>query len=429
MNSTQITTSTKPRTLSSVCRRRGELQAEGIRPETLAWAVAEASEPAIALSELPGPEMVRTCLKQACDPSKSGTESEALLILSAAGIGQVRRELRSLGVAVPLNRNEVFREVRRAGREASPDHKAAFGAIRVAGASRIMEMVLDRTTTFTEALADEIVQASRDGEGERMKALLQVGAFGPRALHQGIKVDITKEVMAVGVTTFAGMVAGSSPRPALRLKARVAEGQMADTLAALSFIRTNSLKRAARIATDRSRRQALREMDRARRAVKADHDAIYRAVGLAGPLGLMNLIEGAGASFERVLAGKIVEAFDVGESKRARALIDIGAFGVWGLRRGVELDVSEDLGGLGSTEIAEIAVGDLPQRVLRDRARAAVGQRAGLFAALSLVEPRCLRRSATKALRRQAAQSRCVPDRRPDRLPGDARAERGEVHG
>jgi hypothetical protein len=171
-------------------------------------------------------------------------------------------------------------------------------------------------------------------------------------------------------------------------------------------------------------------MNRARRAVKADHDAIYRAVGLAGPLGLMNLIEGAGASFERVLAGKIVEAFDVGESKRARALIDIGAFGVWGLRRGVEVDVSEDLGGLGSPEIAEIAVGDLPPRVLRDRARAAEGQRAELFAALSLVEPRCVRRSATKALRRQtAAQSRCVADRRPDRLQGDAQAERGQVHG
>jgi hypothetical protein len=414
--------------MSSVCRRRLELQTLGVRPETLAWAVAEASEPAIALSELSGSEMVRTCLEQACDPRTSGTESEALLILAAAGVGQVRRELRSLGVSVPLDRHEAFREVRRAGRKASPDHKAAFEAIRAAGASRIVEMILDRTTTFTEALAEEIVQASREGENERVRALIQVGAFGPRALHRGIKVDITKEVMAIGVTTFAEMVAGRSPRRALRVKARMAEGQTADTLAALSFIRTPSLKRAARIATDRSREQALREMNRARRAVRTDHDAIYRAVGLAGPLGLMNLVDGAGASFERVLAGRIVEAFDIGEPKGARALIDIGAFGVGGLRRGIRVDVSEDLGGLSSPEIAEIAVGDLPQRVLRNRARAAVGQRAGLFAALSFVEPRCLRRSATKALRRQAARSRLVAECRPDPLQGDTVVERDKAY-
>jgi hypothetical protein len=169
-------------------------------------------------------------------------------------------------------------------------------------------------------------------------------------------------------------------------------------------------------------------MNRARRAVKADHDAIYRAVGLADSLWLVNLMENTGASFERVLAGKIVEAFDVGESKRARALIDIGAFGVWGLRRGLRVDVSEDVGGLGSSEVAEIAAGDLPQRVLRDRARAAKGQRARLFAALSLVEPRCLKRSATKALRRQAAQPRCVAESRSDRLQGGTVGERAKAY-
>jgi hypothetical protein len=397
MNSTQIT-GTQPHTLASACRRRTELQALGVRPETLAWAVAEASEPAIALSGLPGPEMVRACLEQACDPEKSGTESEALLVFSAAGVGQVRRELRSLGVGVPLNRNEVFGEVRRASRTSSSDQRKVFAAIRVAGAARIMRILLDRATTFTDALVDEVVRASRDGEEERVAALVQVGAVGAKALHRGIKVDATNEIMAVGVTASAGIIAGRSPRRVLRREAQAAEGSAADMLAALSFVQTASLKRAGRIATLRSRKLALLEMTRARRARQIGDAAIRRALSVADAVWLMELVDGRGGSFEQCLAGAIVEAFDSRDPERARALIDIGAFGVCRLRRGIGADVSGELRGLGSEEIEEIAEGGLAQRALRERARSAEGPRAVLLAVLSFIEPRRLKRSAANAL-------------------------------
>lgn len=423
MNSTQ-TTSTQPRTLSSACRRRKELQVDGVRPETLAWAVAEASESAIALAGVPGPEMVRTCLEQACDPRKSGTESEALLVLAAAGVGQVRRELRSLGVDVPLNRNEVFGEIRRASRRSSPSQKMVFAAIREAGAARIMTLLVDRETAFTEALADEIAQASRNDETERVKALVQVGAFGARALHRGVKLDVTKEVIAVGVTASAEMVLSRSPRQTLRHKAQAAEGKTADALAALSFIQTTSLKRAAHTATIRARKLALLEMRRTRRAGEIDGDAIYRAAGVAGASWLMGLMGDCGRSFEQTLAGAIVEAFGVGAPKRARALIEIGAFGVWGLRRGVKADVSEAVRELGPEEIAEILDGGQPHDVLRERAHGAEGRRGELLASLFLVEPRSLKLSTAKALGQLAAPRPRVAEREPGRTPRGEAAER-----
>jgi len=406
MNTVQI--NTRPRTMASVCRRRDRLQVEGIRPATLAWAVAEVSESAIAISELPGPEMVRTCLEQALDPNRSGSECEALLVLSAGGVGRVRRELRSVGVSVPLTRNEAFREVRRARCGVSPSYKKAFEAIRTAGAVRVMEMALDHSTSFVEALAAEIVTASQSGEKERVQALTDVGGRGIGDLHRGVKVDVVAEVRAAGVTAIAGIVAGQSPRRVLRARARAAEGQMAETLAALSFVQIGSLKRAVRIVTGRSRKQALREMGRARRAGEIDSKAIYRAVGTVGAVWLMELMDDDGVPFDRALASEVVVAFDGGEPERAHALIDIGAFGNWRLHRGVKVDVSDEVREQGAAEIAEIVAGESPQRVLRDRARAAEGQEAAVLAALSFVEPRRLERSVTKALHQRVAPALCA---------------------
>jgi hypothetical protein len=108
-------------------------------------------------------------------------------------------------------------------------------------------------------------------------------------------------------------------------------------------------------------------------------------------------------SFERTLADEIVAAVEASDSERAVALTGICAFGSWRLRRGVKVDVVDQVRDYGAAAIAEVAAGDSPQRTLRRLARAAAGEDADTLAAFSLVDPRRLERSAGRALRQRIA--------------------------
>jgi hypothetical protein len=427
MTTIQNTTSSKPRSMASVCRRRDQLRREGIRPETLAWAIAEASQAAIELADLPGSDMVRSCLAKAREASTAGPECEALLVFAAAGVNQVRRELRTVGVPVPLTRNEAFRAIRLAQRK-TPEPQVILEAIQIAGPTRVLKMMLDRSVPFSTALAREMVAASKDGDKAKVTALTQVGACGVRDLHRGIKFDASAAVRAQGVVTIAGIVAAESPRRALRERSRVAEGDEAERLATLSFARNDSLKRAVRIVSSRCRNLAFREFGRARKEGRPDALVAYRAIKAAGAIQLIEMTSDDDAAFERKLADEVVAAFERKDSERARALIDVGAFGVWRLRHGVKVDVTDEVRSVSARSIAEILAGESPRRALRKRARAAEGEEeAETLAALSFVDPRRLERSVRNALHQcvaaafTTAKARAGIEGQPlgaDRVPG-----------
>jgi hypothetical protein len=401
MNTMQSDTSPQ-RSMAAVCRRREQLQREGVRPERLAWAVAEASESAMALASTPGPTMVRTCLEQARDPRRSGPESEALLVLSAAGVSELRRELRSVGVSLPLTRNEAFREIRQAGR-GQLDHELVFRAVRTAGATRILAMVLNHRVPFGRAIADAVVTASRrDGGGEVVRALTAIGAFGARGLHRGVKVDASALVRELGVKEVGELLASESPRRSMRETSWQLEGDEAEALAALSFVQTSSIRRAVGAFTHRSRKRAFQEIKRVRRSGEAVPRTVYSHILTVGPAHVMEVLS-SDQSFERTLADEIVAAVEAGDSERADALTGICAFGSWRLRRGVKVDVVDQVRNYGAAAIAEVAGGDSPQRALRRLARAAAGEDADTLAAFSLVDPRRLERSAGRALRQRIA--------------------------
>jgi hypothetical protein len=409
MNTFESTNHT--RSMASVCRRRDQLKNEGIRPETLAWAVAEASETAIELADHPGPDMVRQCLAEAQRPDTSGTECEALLIFAAAGVNRVRSELRTVGVPVPLTKSEAFREIRLAQRKAALSHAEMFEAIQVVGPSRVLEMAMDQRIPFSVALADEIVVASKEGDKPRVEALTQVGAFGVRELRRGLKVHVSTQVRAYGVVALAEIIADESPRRALRHQAAATDGDRAEELAALSFVQAGALKQAVGVATARCRDLALLEMGRARKT-GVDSEAVYRAIQTVGAVHLMEVMDFGSNQSELRLAEEVVAAFEKGDSRRGRALISIGAFGVWRLHHGVKIDASDLVRDAGAEMIAEIIAGESPQQALRDRAREAEGEEAERLAALSFVDRRRLDRSAEKALHQRVATAFAVAEDR-----------------
>jgi hypothetical protein len=243
--STTLTDNTKERPMAALCRRREQLQAEGVRPDTLAWAVAEASEPALSVLEMSGPEMVRHCLAEARSAKRSGTEAEALVVLSAAGVGRLRAEARALGVGVPLNSHEAFREMRRTSK---PQPAEALEAIRSLGARSVMETMCDRSVPFHRALAAQVATASRIGQPGRVKALCQVAAFGVWELRRGIRVDVDEELLGWDLESLTDILANDRPRAMLRERARTGEGEEAERFALLSFVQTGWLGRSVRAA-------------------------------------------------------------------------------------------------------------------------------------------------------------------------------------
>lgn len=247
MSTTEID-NTRARPMAALCRRREQLQAEGVRPDTLAWAVAEASEPALAMLEMSGPEMVRSCLAEARSARRSGTEAEALVVFSAAGVSRLRAEARALGVGVPLNRHEAFRQMRRTRK---PEPAEALEAIRSLGARHVMETMCDRSVPFHRALAEQIADASKVGEVARVEALCQLAAFGVWELRRGIRVDVEEELLGWDLESLTHVLASDRPRALLRERARGSEGEEAERLALLSFIQTGWLGRSVREAERR----------------------------------------------------------------------------------------------------------------------------------------------------------------------------------
>ena len=160
------------------------MQAEGVKPDRLAWAVAQVSEPAVELLSRSGPDMVRACLERARDPRLDGLESEAMLVLAAAGMSQLRGELRALGIPVALTRNEAFREIRRMGRKA-PDHQGVLEAVRLVGAARIVAMIEDHSVPFAKAIADAMVASHRTGTPARSLRWHSSGPSGPPSSRRG----------------------------------------------------------------------------------------------------------------------------------------------------------------------------------------------------------------------------------------------------
>lgn len=400
MNTTQSTMNSQ-RSMAAVCRRREQLQAEGVHPEKLAWAVAEASEAAIELATVRGPEMVRTCLERARDSHSSGSESEALLILSAAGVSQLRRELRSVGVSLPLTRNEAFREVRRARRQRN--HDVIFDAIRTAGASRILAMMRDRRVPFGEAIASAIVTTSRQATGpDEMKALTTIGGFGVRELHRGLQVDPRTTVRELGAAEVGELLAAESPRHAMREVSRELRGAEAEALALLSFVRPSCVRRAVRTISGRARKRVFDEIRRLRRSGEVTPEIVFAYIRTAGPSHIMEVLS-SDQSFERTLADEIIAAQAAGDGDRAVALTGICAFGSWRLRRGVRVNAVDEIRDFGAPEIAEVAAGESPQRELRRLSRGAAGEKADALAAFSLVDPRRLERAAGRALRQRFA--------------------------
>jgi hypothetical protein len=252
MSTTEID-HTKSRSMAALCRRREQLQTEGVRPDTLSWAVAEASESALAMLEMPGPEMVRKCLADARSGRCGGTEAEALLVFSAAGVGRLRAEARALGIPVPLNRHEAFREMRRTPK---PEPAAAYVAIRSLGAMSVMEMMCDRGIPFHRALAERISEASRASDTARVSSLCQVAAFGVWELRRGIRVDVTEEVADCDLEELSVVLADDRPRVLLRERARAAAAEEAQLLALLSFVQTGWLGRSVRAVKSARRSRA-----------------------------------------------------------------------------------------------------------------------------------------------------------------------------
>jgi len=264
MSTTEIDHTT-PRSMAALCRRREQLQTEGVRPDTLAWAVAEASESALAVLGMSGPEMVRSCLAEARSARRSGAEAEALLVFSAAGVSRLRVEARALGVPVPLNRHEAFREMRRTPK---PEPAAAYAAIRLLGAVNVMETMCDRSVPFHRALAEQISAASHVGEAARVSSLCQVAALGIWELRRGIRVDVTREVAGCDLDELSVVLADDRPRALLRERARAAEGEEAQLLALLSFVQTGWLGRSVRAAKG-ARRSRVPETPRGGRELSA----------------------------------------------------------------------------------------------------------------------------------------------------------------
>lgn len=384
------------RSMAAVCRRREQLQAEGIRPETLAWAVAEASEAAITLADVPGPVMVRRCLEQARAAETAGPESEALLVLSAAGVGRLRQELRSVGVSIPLTRNEAFKAIRLAGAQ-SPDHESVFSAIETVGPRAVLTMVLDKQTPFTRSIADAMTDASTQREGDRVKALTIIGGFGLRGLHRGLRIDAKPAVSLIGVSVMSSLLEEKSPRRAIRARARREEGDTAESLLALSFVQSSSLKRAVAVLKTRARKAAFREVRRVHRSGALTHERVYESIKAIGAVEILHRLD-APAPFESSLAVEAGLALELGDQERATAMIDVCAFGPWRLRKGLKVDVVDEIRQQGSTAVAEVVYGSNATATLRLLAAAASGSEAEALTRLSFVEPRQLERCTGRAL-------------------------------
>jgi len=384
------------RSMAAVCRRREQLQAEGIRPETLAWAVAEASDAAITLADVPGPVMVRRCLEQARSAETTGPESEALLVLSAAGVSRLRQELRSVGVPVPLSRNEAFRAIRLAGAK-SPDHDSVLRAIETVGPRDVLTMLLDKETPFTKSIAEAMTGASAQGEGSRLKALTIIGAFGFRGLHQGLRVDAKRMVSLIGVSVMSSLLDEKSPRRAIRARARREVGDTAEILLALSFVQPSSLKRAVAVLTARVRKCGFREVRRVHQTGALTHQQVYESIKAIGAVGILRRLD-APAPFESSLALEAGLALELGDQERATALVIVCAFGPWRLRKGLKVDVVHEIRKTGAAAIAEVVYGPNPTATLRLLAAAASGAEAESLTRLSFVEPRHLERCTSRAL-------------------------------
>jgi hypothetical protein len=414
-----IQNTSRPRPMSEVCRRREQLQAEGVRPDRLAWAVAQVSESAVELLSQSGPDMVRACLERARDPRLDGLESEALLVLAAAGMTQLRGELRALGVPVALTRNEAFRQIRRMGRKAR-DHQTILGAIRVVGGARVVAMIEDRQVPFARAIADAMVIESTDGDAAKVAALALIGAFGAAELHKGLRADPASEVEAVGAPQALEVLGLGSPRRNLRERSGAVTGGAADALAAMSFVQTGCLRRACRSLLADRRAEVVRDIKRLRRSGALGHQSVLDSLREVGGLEIIDLLRTKGG-FQPQLVDRIVTAVERDESKRAEALKVICAFGDWRLRRGLKADAVDDIQYLGAEEIAAIVAAGSPHKALRERARSAGGARGNRLAVLSLIDQRKLEQCTGKALNRRvatafAAAARSRQPSTPDRV-------------
>jgi hypothetical protein len=398
MNTT-IQNAVGERSMAAVCRRRDQLQAEGIRPETLAWAVAEASEAAITLADVAGPVMVRRCLEQARSAETAGPESEALLVLSAAGVSRLRQELRSVGVSVPLTRNEAFKAIRVASAK-SHDHDSVFRAIEQVGPRDVLTLLLDKQTPFTKSIAEAMVRASAQREGERVKGLTTIGAFGFRGLHRGLRVDAREAVSLIGLSVVSSLLEEKSPRRAIRARARREKGDVAQTLIALSFVQTSALKRAVAMLTTRARKVGFREVRRVHQAGALTHQRVYESINVIGAVEILRRLDGP-VPFESGLAIEAGLALEQGDQNRAAALIDVCACGPWRLRKGLNVDVVEEIRRYGAAAIAEVVYGSNATATLRLLATAAPGAEAERLALLSFVARKHLERCTSRALDRR----------------------------
>jgi hypothetical protein len=391
----------RPRSMAGLCRRREQLQAEGVRPETLAWAVAEISDDAIAIAELEGNEMVKRCLDRARDPEVSGQESEALLVLSAAGVSRVREELRYVGVRVALTQNEAFREIRRVGRNRELGDQTVYDAVVAAGAEKVAALLEDRSVPLPKGVAAAMVRASGEGRTDAVGALALVAAAGPKRLKTGLKVDARDLIAKVG-HGFASELA-EAPHPTRRVRAAAEKrgpGQ-AEALAELRFVHGVAVKRGAEAVRRRARSDAFRSMKATRKSGGVNVADLYRAIWAIGPARLASQMSGDPRAVERWLADVHIQAKATGHDDEARAAIQVGAFGVRRLSRGVKGDVSTEVGQAGADEVARLVFSGSATAALRQASAAASGRRSDLLGALSFVEQAVLERSTREAQHRR----------------------------
>jgi hypothetical protein len=159
-----------------------------------------------------------------------------------------------------------------------------------------------------------------------------------------------------------------------------------------------------------NRHEAFREM---RRTPKPDPAAAYAAIRSLGAMSVMEMMCDRGIPFHRALAAKVSEASRASDTARVSSLCQVAAFGVWELRRGIRVDVTEEVAGCDLEELSVMLADDRPRALLRERARAVAGEEAQLLALFSFVQTGWLGRSV-----------RAAKGARRSRIPGTLRGGR-----
>jgi len=232
--------------------------------------------------------------------------------------------------------------------------------------------------------------------------LALIGAFGAPELKKGLKADPSSEVEAVGPAQVQEVLGMDSPRCILRERSAAATGAVAEALAVISLVQIACLRRVGRSLLAERRTGVVRTVKRLRQSGVISHQSVADSIREVGGLEIVDLL-GANGGFQAQLVERILAALERNESERAEALTVICAFGDWRLRRGLRVEVVDDVQSLGAREIAEIVAAGSPHRALRESARRTGGARGDRLAVLSLIDQRKLEQCTGKALNRQVA--------------------------